>query len=106
MAIRVMFRLHLGLPFRQAPDAEKLKVREGLGEAFKKWKESGIKLIGTFTSSAHVDGFAHHLLLEVDDITKVTEMDHDIFGGELGKYVEDFQIHTGRDFQVIEDTWK
>jgi hypothetical protein len=45
MAIRVMFRMHLGLPFRQASHDEKLKVRDGLGEVFKKWNESGIKLV-------------------------------------------------------------
>ena len=106
MAIRVLFRCHFGLPFRQASEEEKQKVQDGMGEVFKKWKASGTKLMGYFGSSAHVDGFSHYMLFEIDDAAQVGEMDNDIFAGEIGKYVEDFQIHVGRDFEAIEEIWK
>ncbi len=106
MAIRVLFRFHLGLPFRQASDEEKQKSHESMGEMFKKWKSSGVKLIGTFGSPAHEDGFASHMILEVEDIAQVGEMDHDIFMGDAGKFIEDFQFHIGVARTHIEDIWK
>jgi len=106
MAIRVLFRFHFGLPFRQASDEEKQKAYQAIEELFKKWKSSGVKLIGTFGGPAHVDGFAHHMILEVEDVSKVWEMDQGIFGGEVGKLIEEFQFHIGVARTSIEDIWK
>ena len=65
-----------------------------------------IKLLGTFGSGAHVDGFAHHMIFEVEDEGKVGEMDRDIMMGEVGQFIEDFQFHIGGARKEIEDVWK
>jgi hypothetical protein len=105
-AIRVLFRFHLGLPFRKASEEEKKKVGDLLGEIFQEWKSSGIKLIGTFGSPAHVSGFASYMIFEVDDLSKVGKMDQSIFRGEVGRFIEDFQVHIGIARTAIEDMWK
>ena len=105
-AIRVLFRFHLGLPFRQASEEERKKVGELMRETFQEWKSSGIKLIGTFGSPAHVDGFATYMIFEVDDFSKVGKMDQGFFRGEVGKFIEDFQVHVGIARTFIEDMWK
>ena len=105
-AIRVLFRMHFGLPFRQASQEEKQKVSEKLTQMFNTWKTSGIRLLGTFGSPAHVGGFAHYLLFEVDDYEKVGEMDRGIFAGEVGRYIENFDLHIGMSRSQIEDVWK
>ena len=106
MAIRVLFRIHAGLPYRQASEEEKKRLLELWIEMFKKWKSSGVKLLGTFGSGAHVDGFAHHMILEVEDEGKVGEMDRDIMMGEVGQFIEDFQFHIGGARKEIEDVWE
>ena len=105
-AIRVLFRLHFGSPYQQAPEEERKKAGELVRETFKKWKASGIRLIGTFSSTAHVDGYAHYTILEVDDLSQVQEMDRDIFLAEVGKYIERFDFTVGISRQFIEDIWK
>jgi len=42
-----------------------------------------------------VDGFCHHWIFEVDDVSKVREMDADISEAEIGKSIEKFSFHIG-----------
>ena len=104
--LRVLFRCHFGLPYRQGSEEERTKTHELARQMFEKWKSSGVKLIGTFSCSSHVDGFAHHIILEVDDVRKVVEMDNDIFSGEVGKYMENFQFHIGWPGPGMEEIWQ
>ena len=104
--LRVLFRFHGGLPARQASEEEKQKLQEVAQQMFQKWISSGVKLIGTFSCSSHPDGFAHHIILEVDDVKQVVEMDNDIHAGEVGKLIENFQFHIGWPSPGIEAMWQ
>ena len=44
--IRVLFRGHLGVPYRTASDEEKGRYREQLKQIFAKWRSSGVKFVG------------------------------------------------------------
>ena len=95
--IRVLFRYQLGLPFRQASDEEKKRASELWEEMSKKWKSSGVRLIGYFGAYGHaVDGFCHHYIFEVDDLERVREMNADVFRGKGSKYLERFSFHIGQ----------
>ena len=103
--IRVMFRFHGGMPVRQASDEARAQFSPKLKEIFAKWKSSGVKLVGYFGSYGNgVDGYAHHLILDVPEITMVQEMNSDIFGG-LGAFYEKhhFEVGEGR---AGEDLWE
>jgi hypothetical protein len=95
--IRVFFQASLGLAFRQATNEEKKKVGEAWEECAKKWKSSGVKLIGYFGAYGEaLDGYGHNYIFEVDDVSKVQEMDADIHQSEFGKFVERLSLHVGR----------
>ena len=105
-ALRVLFRFQFGLPMRQASDEEREKARELVRETFQKWNSSGVKLIGTFGNQGALDGFAHYMILEVDDVNKVQEIDRDITFGEVGKFIEKYSFHVGWARTFFEDIWK
>ena len=105
-ALRVLFRFHFGLPMRQASAEEKEKARGLLRETFQKWSSSGVKLIATFGNQGALDGFAHLMILEVDDISKVQEIDRDITGGEVGKFIEKYTFQMGWARTRLEDIWE
>ena len=105
MTTRVLFRFHAGLPFRQASEEDRKQCFELWDDMLEKWKTSGVKLIGSFGSPAHVDGFANYLIFEVEDTGLVTEMDHDIQMGDAGQLIEDFQFHVGTPRTRVEEIW-
>ncbi len=104
-SIRVLFRFSVGLPYRQASAKEKKQALALLEQAFQKWKAAGVRLIGTFGNQGAVDGFSHYIILEVDDLSQIVEMDEEIMGGEVGRYIEKFSFHIGWSRTFVEDIW-
>ena len=104
--MRVLFRFHLGLPYRQAGDSEKERLHASIAEMFKEWRSKGINLVGTFGAmGSGVGGFAHYAIFNVDDLDVVSNMNHDIFTREASKYIEDFDFAIGWSRPFIEDVW-
>jgi hypothetical protein len=104
--IRVLFRFVGGLPARQATQEERSQFGESPGW-WAKWKASGVVLIGAFSTYGNaVDGFCHHVILEVDDVRVVHEMQRDVQGGEMGKYIERYDFHVGYPFRGLEEQWE
>jgi hypothetical protein len=102
--IRVLFRFHAGVPFRQASEEAKAQYRAQLIQNFGKWKASGVKLVGSFSAYGEgVGGFAHHVILDVPEITMVREMNRDILG--LGGIYQkhSFAIGIGG---IVEGMWE
>ena len=96
--------MHAGVPYRQASDEAKAQYFPQLRRIFAKWKSSGVKLIGYFGSYGDgVDGYGHHLILDVPEITMVREMNSDIFG--LGGIYQKhgFEVGAGG---VGEEMWE
>ena len=93
----VLFRFHYGRAYQQLSDQEREAARAAkpMEQLFKKWKSEGIKLKGSMTCSSHPDGFAHHLLFEVDSFEQMRQMDVDLFLGEAGRAIEKFDFHIG-----------
>ena len=106
--IRVLYRFMFGLPARQASEEARDQRVSLSQELFKKWKASGVKLIGYFATYGNaVDGFCHHMILEVDELDKVQEMAVDIQDGEIGRFIERFDFHVGSGFEAqIEEFWE
>jgi hypothetical protein len=104
--IRVLYRAVGGLPARQASKEERSKFGDLGAQILEKWKASGVKLIGSFSTYGNaVDGFCHHIILEVDDVRKVHEMQRDIQGGEFGRFIERYDFHVGYPFRNLEEAW-
>jgi hypothetical protein len=102
--IRVLFRFIGGLPARQATKEERSKF--GDISWWAKWKASGVELIGAFSTYGNaVDGFCHHIILEVDDVGIVHEMQRDVQGGEGGRFIERYDFHVGYPFRGLEEQW-
>ena len=101
----VLFRFHLGRGYTQLSDEERTKLREHwpLLDVFAKWKKAGIKLKGAITCSSHPEGFAHHLIFEVDSLEQMREMDNDVFLGEASRYIEKLDFHIGS--TGMEERW-
>jgi hypothetical protein len=85
--IRVLFRYHGGVPARQMSDEEKAQSREKIRQIFGEWKSSGVQLIGSWHGCGEgVGGYAHYLILDVDDVETVYRMNGDIYGRLGGTY--------------------
>jgi hypothetical protein len=69
-------------------DEEKAQSREkDLRQIFGEWKSSGVQLIGSWHGCGEgVGGYAHYLILDVDDVETVYRMNRDIFRGLGGTY--------------------
>jgi hypothetical protein len=92
--IRVMFRFHVGVPYRQASDEARAQYWAQIKQVFAEWKSSGVKLVGYFGSYGNgFDGYAHHMILDVPEITMVRKMNGDIFG--LGGIYEKNHFEVG-----------
>src|SRR5690606_34004792 len=104
-ALRVLFRFSTGLPYRLASDEEKQQAGVLLEQVFQGWRDTGVRLIGTFGNHSAMDGFAHYVILEIDDLDQVHAMDRDIVKGVVGKYVEKFSSHIGWARPFIDSTW-
>jgi hypothetical protein len=104
--IRVLYRAVAGLPARQASKEEWRALGDLTAQIWEKWKASGVKLIGSFSTYGNaVDGFCHHFILEVDDVRQVHEMQRDIQGGEFGRFIEKYDFHVGYPFGKLEEEW-
>lgn len=97
--IRVMFRYHGGVPARQTSEG----ARERLIQIFGEWKAAGVKLVAYFGAYGEgVDGYSHHLILDVPEISMVRKMNGDIYG--LGGIYQkhSFDIGVAR---LVEGMW-
>jgi hypothetical protein len=76
----------LGEPWRQISEEEREEHRKRWSELWEAWKaDPGIKFISYYwTPGRSLDGYSHHMLLEVDDALKVVEMDRAVNRGQLG----------------------
>jgi hypothetical protein len=91
--IRVVFRSNGGFIMRRASEEEREQDNKLGEEIFEKWKaDPGIRFICYYLSP----GVGHHMILEVDDISKIDEMDRDMYSTKgllLEKY--SFEIVLG-----------
>ena len=103
--IRVLFRFHGGVPLRTGSDEDKAQYREQIRRIFKKWKSSGVKLVGSFHACGEgVGEFAHYVILDVNDVDTVYEMNGDIFGG-VGKFYQRHSFDIGLP-PIVESMWE
>ncbi len=106
MSFRVLMRMHGGLAVRQATSEQRESI---LGPGFEKmlsgWQNQGIRLIGTFGNGAHVDGFAHYAIFEIDDMDLIKKMDNDFMGSDFAGMIEDFELHLGWSRDFIDKYW-
>ncbi len=91
----VLFRFQLGLPYRQASKREKDACGKAWKAMMKRWKSKGVKMKASFNCSSHPDGYSHHWILEVESLERVQELDADVVGGALGRYLEKFAFEVG-----------
>ena len=105
LTTRVFFQVHMGLPYRQASDEQRSEVMDSLTGIFRKWKSSGIRLIGYFGAPGRIEGCAHNYVFEVDDVKQVREMDGDIFNGKVRAAIEKYRFHIGWG-RGVEDLWE
>ena len=86
--VRVVFRLMLAEPMRRASDEEKAKMGERWNEIRSEWKQDpGIRFCCYYwTPGRSLDGFSHHYVFEVDDASKVLEMNKPFSSGKVGPF--------------------
>lgn len=103
--IRVLFRFHGGVPVRTASDEDKAHYREQMRQILKKWKSSGVKLVGSFHGCGEgVGGFSHYVILDVNDVETVYDMNFDIFDG-VGKFYQRHSFDIGGP-PIVEGMWE
>jgi hypothetical protein len=99
---RVVFRWNGGSVRRGASEEEIEQSQQVSREIWGKWKKDpGIKVICYYL----VPGIAHHVVFEVDDITKVAEMDGDIFAAK-GLLIEDYSFETVLGNTQFDEWWE
>jgi hypothetical protein len=102
--VRVLYRFHAGLPWRQASDEARAQNRAQLTQIFGKWKSSGVKLIGYFCDyGGGATGYGHHVILDVPEVSMVREMDNDIM--KLGGMYEKHSFDVGYG-GLVEGMWE
>ena len=104
---RVVFRSKGGSLLRQAPKEEQDRSLQAQMQIGQKWKQDpGIRFICYYLSyGAGLDGYSHHYVFEVDDISKVDEMDQDIWTSEgLLTDAFSFEVVFGND--EVDDFFK
>jgi hypothetical protein len=105
MAIRVLYRYHGGFPARQATAEENAENMEKIRQTFKKWKASGVKLVGSFHGAGEgVGGYGHYMILDIDDIETLYEMNSDVYSG-LGGMYQKHSFAVGLP-PIIEEMWE
>jgi hypothetical protein len=79
--IRVVFRSKGGSLLRRASKEAQAQSQQVQMQIGRKWKEDpGIRFICYYLSyGAGLDGYSHHYVFEVDDLSKVDEMNQDIW---------------------------
>ena len=104
MAHRVMLRFHAGLAGRRETKSDGGKaLTDGLRLLFEGWRDSGIRLIGTFGNAAHTPGgFSHYAIFEVDSVDMVGKMDRDFMSADWSHMLQDFELHLGSERKMID----
>ena len=104
-SVRVLLRLHLGAPYRLASEEERQQSSAKFSQILKKWKASGVKLLGAYSAYGEgLGGFSHHLILDVSGPQGVEELNNDIFGS--GMLFERHSIDSGHMPSPIERMWQ
>ena len=88
-------------------DEEKKQMMGRWNEIQERWKKDpGIQFLCYYwTPGRSLDDFSHHWIFEVDDASKVLEMNKPISVGEPGPFEKySFEIVWGN--RVIDDFWK
>jgi hypothetical protein len=99
--IRVVFQWHLGLPWRQASEEEREQSNTLLLQIFEKWKrDPGITHRYYFLRR----GVAHYNIFEVDDLSKIDEMDNDITLAQ-GLLLEKYSFEVVFANRTVADAW-
>ena len=75
MPYRCMVRISFGQVGRSLTEDERVTNVEKFKVLAQEWQKAGIRLIGTFGNSAHPGGYAHELLLEVNNYDDVGLID-------------------------------
>ena len=103
--VRALLRFQLGTPFRLASAEEKQQTIDVFGQMLKKWKSSGVKLIGGFDSYGDgTTGYAHLAILEVDDVAVIESLNNDIFASDM--LFEKHSIEIGDLRPMFEKFWE
>ena len=86
--IRVVLRMMYGEPMRQASADAKKEAWSKWNEIQEEWKnDPGIKFCSYYwTTGRSLDGYCHHWLFEVDDVSKIQEMNGPISMGDIGPF--------------------
>jgi hypothetical protein len=100
--IRVVFRSRGGSLLRRASEEEVAANQQAQARIGKKWREDpGIRFICYYLSP----GLGHHYIYEVDQISKVEEMNQDIWTSkEL--LIEDFSFEVVFGNTSVDDFYK
>jgi chlorite dismutase len=104
--LEVLLQFTNGLPWRQASEEQKKKAMESWRQLYKKWKGSGIHLIGNFSASRALDRYSNNLLFAIKDIQQYNEMTGDLMDADATKWIEDWRMVLGQGFPQVEELWK
>lgn len=106
-AVRVVLRMTMGEPWRRTSGEERKTNLERWNDIRKGWKKDpGIRFLCYYsTPGGGVDGYAHHWIFEVDDLTKIEAIDKPIGLGEIGPF-EKYSIEIVRGNKAIDHFWQ
>mgnify|MGYP000864008848 CR=1 FL=1 len=102
----VILQIQLGLPWRQASAEQRKEAHAEFLEMAKKWKASGIRLIGTFTFPQVLNGYSNNWFFGIDNDTQMDQINRDIMGSQFGKIIEDFSLANGGANADFEENWR
>ena len=92
---------------RRTPDEEKKEITKRWNELQEKWKKDPeIKFLCYYwTPGRSLDGYSHHWIFEVDDVSKVREMNHPISLGQVAPFDQySFEVVWGS--PQVDGFWK
>lgn len=105
--IKVLFQFTLGNPFFAAPDEARQQALAEWRDVLRKWKASGVRLIGTFaTYGQPAAGYVHTVLLEIPRIEMLHEMNLDANRGTMGALKMGHHFTLGERNAFIEEWWQ
>jgi hypothetical protein len=105
--IKVLFQFTLGNPFFTASDAARQQALAEWRDVLRKWKASGVRLIGTFaTYGQPAVGYANTVLLEVPHIEMLHQMNLDANGGTIGALKVGHHFTPGVRNAIVEEWWQ
>jgi hypothetical protein len=105
--IKVLFQFTLGNPFFAASADARQQAMAEWRNVLRKWKASGVRLIGTFvTYGQPAAGYAHTVLLEIPHIEMLHEMNLDANGGTIGALKVGHHFTLGVRNAFVEEWWQ